>query len=101
MSSSAIKDMIEIPAEAKDAATNGTLIFFIGAGVSRLAGLPGWYQWAQNILEQIREKGLISYAEIEQLKMLDPRKQLSIAKIVAGRNSEKLDFISSVNGQLN
>lgn len=93
--------MIEIPAEVKDAATNGTLIFFIGAGVSRLAGLPGWYQWAQNILEQLREKGLMSYAEIEQLKMLDPRKQLSIAKIVAGRNSVKLDFISSLDHKNN
>ena len=101
MSSSAVKDMIEIPAEVKDAAANGTLIFFIGAGVSRLAGLPGWYQWAQNILEQLREKGLMSYAEIEQLKMLDPRKQLSIAKIVAGRNSVKLNFISSLDHKNN
>jgi len=96
MISPVIKDMIKIPDEVKDAAINGTLIFFIGAGVSRLAGLPGWYQWAQNILEQLREKGLMSCAEIEQLKTLEPRKQLSIAKIIAERKSSNLDFIKSL-----
>ena len=37
----------EIPATLREAAQVGTLIPFIGAGVSRLAGCPSWEQLAQ------------------------------------------------------
>jgi len=47
-------------------------------------------------LEQLQDKGAVSYAEIEQLKTLDPRKQLSIAKIIAKRKSLSLDFTESL-----
>lgn len=82
-----------VPDEVKESAKEGTLVLFIGAGVSRIAGLPGWSKWSENVLSQLQEKDLINYAEIEQLKTLNPQTRLSITKIIAGKT---LDLTSAL-----
>lgn len=52
-----------------------------------LVGLPSWEGLAGQALEDLRQKRHLNYSELEQLKGLDPKKQLSIAKQIAEENS--------------
>lgn len=72
-----------LPDEITQAALNGNLILFIGAGISRLLNLPSWSGLADKIMEDLRKKELLDYSEIQQLKTLDAKKRLSIAELIA------------------
>lgn len=84
-----IKEIPELPEAIKDAALDGKLVLFVGAGVSRLAGLPSWEELADKALRDLIDLQLIDFSEYEQLKDLSPKKKLSIAEII---NREKLDL---------
>lgn len=56
------------------AAKTGNLIIFVGAGISMLLGLPSWKGYAQEILEDAIEKGVIDSELYEKLKEEDPKK---------------------------
>ena len=58
MENAGIQKKIECPPEVIDAALDGKLVVFVGAGVSRLAGLPGWDGWAKGVLEQLVKSGV-------------------------------------------
>lgn len=73
----------DLPQELKAAALDGQLVLFVGAGASMLVGMPSWWGLAAKALADLRQKGAINFAELEQLKTLDPKKQLSIAKLIA------------------
>jgi len=87
-----LTDHAELPVEIAEAAKAGNLVLFIGAGVSRLVGLPSWDGLAKSVLEEIRRKGYLNYFEVEYLAKLDAKKQLSIADIIAKENGIKIDF---------
>jgi hypothetical protein len=92
---SGVKNLSEIPVipnEIKEAALDGRLVLFIGAGVSRLAGLPSWGGLADNILDGLLSKGYINHSEKEHLSTLDPKKRLSISHIIAEQNHDSLDY---------
>ena len=92
---SRVPDLREIPdisPEIQQAALNGDLVLFVGAGVSMLVGLPSWNDLAWSVLNDLREKGYINYSELEQLKTLDPKKQLSIAELIAEENGFTLEL---------
>ena len=57
-----------------------------------LLGLPSWAALAQKALDDLRIEKLLDYAEVDQLLTLDPRKQLSIAKLIAAENAYELDL---------
>ncbi len=82
----------EVPKEVLDAALDGRLVFFVGAGVSQLAGLPGWDEWASGLLDKLRVEEVINFAEFEQLTKVDAKKKLTIAKLLAKKAKLKLDF---------
>jgi len=82
----------DLPEELKEAALNGELVMFVGAGVSRLVGLPSWGGLAWSALSDLRKAGALNYSELEQLKNLDPQKQLSIAELIASENSLPFDL---------
>ena len=75
-----IPEIPEIPPPILEAASNGKLVVFIGAGVSRLLGCPSWQELAEKCLKYLYDQKYISYLEYEYLKRLDPRKLLSICK---------------------
>jgi SIR2-like domain len=75
-----------LPPEVLQAGLNGELVLFVGAGISMLLNLPSWKMLAWYVLSDLRDKGFLNYSEIEQLKDLDPKKQLSIAKLIATEN---------------
>lgn len=73
----------DLPREIKEAALDGKLVLFIGAGASMLVGMPSWGGLAYEALKSLRVENFINFAELEQLQCLDPKKQLSIAKVIA------------------
>ncbi|MDL1971171.1 MAG: SIR2 family protein [Candidatus Desulfofervidaceae bacterium] len=75
-----IPEIPSIPQPILEAASNGKLVVFIGAGVSRLLGYPSWQNLAERYAEYLYKEGHISYIEYEHLKKLDPRKLLSICE---------------------
>lgn len=87
-----LREVPELPEEIRQTALDGDLVFFVGAGVSILVGLPSWDGLAFKALEELRQKGCLNYSELEQLKSLEPKKQLSIAELIAKENSISLEL---------
>lgn len=81
-----------IPAGLREAALIGKLILFIGAGASRLAGCPGWSDFADGALRQLIDKGKFTYSQLDQIKDLSPRIKLSIATTTAEETKTTIDY---------
>lgn len=87
-----LREIFPPPDEIVQAGLNGELVLFIGAGVSMLLELPSWAGLATNALEELRKNGYLNYSHLDQLKKLDPKKQLSIASLIADEKDYKLDL---------
>jgi hypothetical protein len=85
-----LRDVPELPDEIIQAGLNGELVLFVGAGASIMLALPSWTDLASNALRILQQKGCLNFSELEQLKHLDPKKQLSIAKLIAEENGHEL-----------
>lgn len=68
-----------IPDRLRLAARQGTLIPFIGAGVSQLGGCPGWDEFASATLRFFVQEGKLSHAQLDQLSGLSARVKLAVA----------------------
>lgn len=88
-----LREIIDPPSVVTRAAMNGELVMFIGSGVSMLLDLPSWKGLAEAVLKDLRQSGLLNFSEIEQLKTLDPKKQLSIAKLISQENEHSLNLV--------
>jgi hypothetical protein len=87
-----LREVPDLPPEIKEAALDGELALFVGAGVSRLVGLPSWAGLAEKALTELRENNLLNYSEQDQLKELEPKKQLSITMLIAKENNFDLNL---------
>jgi hypothetical protein len=87
-----LREVPDLPEEVVKAALDGHLVFFVGAGVSKLLGMPSWGGMAKLQLEHLRDNGALNYSELEQLSSLDPKKQMSIAIQIAEDNKISLDL---------
>jgi hypothetical protein len=84
----------DVPPEVENAAQSGELVVFVGAGISRLINCPSWDGLADAVLQQLVPRG-IDYHELSQIKTIaDPKKRLSIAKIVAQKKDVRIDYPS-------
>lgn len=54
-----------VPPGLRDAAQRGTLIPFVGAGATRLAGCPGWPDFADGALRQLVAHGKLSHGQLD------------------------------------
>ena len=93
-----LREVIDPPAEITDAAEAGELILFVGSGFSTLAGLPTWSALATAVLEDLRQSNLLNFSDIDQLSVLEPRKQLSIAKRLATDNNISISLQEHLQG---
>ncbi|RKX57238.1 MAG: hypothetical protein DRP28_06895 [Thermodesulfobacteriota bacterium] len=90
--SDAILPKPHIPPGLREAAERGTLVPFIGAGASRLAGCPGWNEFADGMLLQLVEQGKLTHAELAQIKVLPPRVKLSLVRTLADEHRVFIDY---------
>lgn len=83
----------DLPPEIANAAESGELVVFVGAGISRMVGCPGWGQMANRVLQQLVPNG-IDYNELSQIKrqVRDPKKRLSFAKLIAKKHNIQIDY---------
>lgn len=81
-----LREKIDLPKEVKEAAESGNLVFFIGAGISRLLGLPSWEELAKKSLWKLRDKNIFNHAKIKQIESLNPKQILSISQIASETN---------------
>lgn len=79
MADDEIRLVPETPGTLAEAAQHGTLIPFIGAGVSRLAGCPNWTEFADGALHQLIVAGKFSHAQLAHLEGISHRVKLSLA----------------------
>lgn len=86
-----------IPQGLRDAAQRGTLIPFVGAGASVLAGCPTWGQLADGALSACIEADKFNHGQLEQIKHLLPRMKLSIARAIEAEHNLKIDYDKLVN----
>jgi len=81
-----------IPAGLREAARRGTLIPFVGAGASRLAGCPDWNGFADAALRFFVDKGKFTHGQLAQISHLSPRVKLAIAKGLQEEHQTPIDF---------
>lgn len=77
----AVFEDLKIPEGIRDAFLGTDKIaFFIGAGVSRLLGIPLWEALAKDVISYLNDKNLINKAEADYLKndVVSPRQIISI-----------------------
>jgi len=72
-----------IPEEIEQAALDGKLILFVGAGVSRLLGCPSWDGLADAVLKELAKSEVITFGDIQSLKGVEAKKKLSVATQIA------------------
>jgi hypothetical protein len=91
--STAFSATLEVPAEIEEAAQSGELVVFVGAGISRLINCPSWDGFANKVLRQLLVPSGINHYDLSQINSIpDPKKRLSIAKIVAETKGIKIDY---------
>lgn len=83
-----------IPEELVLAARQGRLVPFIGAGVSQLAGCPGWGDFANQALDHVAREGGINHAVLHAIRgmNLSPRVRLALALQWAQHHGVTIDF---------
>ena len=81
-----------VPPGLREAALRGNLIPFIGAGVSILAGCPGWSDFADSALHWLINNGTLSYSQLDQIRHLPARVRLSLARNLAKDNKTQINY---------
>ena len=81
-----------IPEGLREAALRGNLIPFIGAGASMLAECPGWDEFADAALSWLIDQGKLSHSHVEQIRHLNARVKLSLARAIATDNKTPIDY---------
>src|ERR1700682_6521566 len=82
----------EVPQVLRESAQRGTLIPFVGAGASRLAGCPNWSELADKALRCFVDGGKFSYSQLAQVGNLSPRVKLSVALGLQSEHNIQIDF---------
>ena len=68
-----------IPEGLREAAGRGTLIPFVGAVASRLAGQLNWNEFADTALSFFVDKGKFTHSQLAQIRHLNAHVKLTIA----------------------
>jgi len=77
----------------KNAARDGELVIFVGAGVSMLCGSPDWRGFANKVVNDLEKKKILRFIEAESLRGLgDARRTLSLARKLAKDNQVDINY---------
>ena len=81
-----------IPETLRVAANLKLLVPFIGAGVSRVGGYPGWVGLAQRAMSYFIDQQKFDHARFDQISELPPRLKLSLAVDLEKEHELTIDF---------
>ncbi|GJI93625.1 hypothetical protein RugamoR57_03430 [Duganella caerulea] len=82
-----------IPPQILNAAENNDLVIFVGAGASKLCGSPDWRGFADGVVGELRNSGILNFLAGEQLKSIpDARRTLSVAMNLAKTNRVEINY---------
>jgi hypothetical protein len=81
-----------VPQGLRDAAQRGTLVPFVGAGVSMLGGCPSWAKLADDALAACIKADKFNHGQHEQIRALAPRMKLSIARAIEAEHGLQIDY---------
>jgi hypothetical protein len=87
-----LRDFPEMPPGLREAAQQGRLVPFVGAGASRIAGCPGWADFADRSLRALITAGKLDHAQFAQIAHLHPRVKLSICRHLAVQHGVVIDY---------
>jgi hypothetical protein len=90
------------PEGIREAVREERLAIFVGAGVSRLAGLPQWVDLARALIESCREESLLTYSE-EQLILSntsDSKMLITMAYNIFKNSGREKTFFDAVETKL-
>jgi SIR2-like domain len=87
-----IPEIPPIPEGLREAAQRGTLIPFVGAGASKLAGCPNWAEFAEAVLRYFISQGKLTHNQLAQLSRLSPRVKLSVASALQEEHQIPINF---------
>ena len=82
----------QIPEGLIVAGNTGTLVPFIGAGVSMLAGGPSWSVFADQALQHLVKGNKFSFSQIDQVRSLSPRQRLAVATRLQKETNSRIEF---------
>jgi hypothetical protein len=86
-----------VPQGLKEAAQRGTLIPFVGAGASVLAGCPTWAQLADGALMACIAADKFTHGQMAQIRHLTPRMKISIARALEAEHGLKINYSKLIN----
>src|SRR5258708_3067280 len=89
-----IPPLPQIPESLRTAATQGTLVPFVGAGLSRIGGCPDWKEFASRCLSSFVHSGKIDYSYLDQVSSLSPRVKLSLARGLEVEHGQTIDYLA-------
>ena len=97
-----MKRIPEIPPQIIDSINDGTFAVFIGAGVSRIAGLPAWSELANNLIKKCYEEDLLTYVDkgIVLDKVADSKKLITIAYTLLSESGKRDEFFKILRSML-
>jgi len=81
-----------IPERLRISAKQGRLVPFVGAGVSQLAGCPGWDEFANGALAYFVGRKVLTHGQYDQLSKLQARVKLSVAEGLEKEHGLQIDF---------
>lgn len=81
-----------MPPGLREAAQRDALVPFVGAGASRIAGCPGWGDFADRSLRALIAAGKLDHAQFAQIVHLPPRVKLSICRQLAAQSGVSIDY---------
>src|SRR5437016_14181984 len=90
--STKISHIPEITAGLREAAARTTLVPFIGAGASVLAGCPDWKDVAVKSLRWLVGPGKFSYSQLDQISHLHRRVKLSLARAIGNEHKTNISY---------
>lgn len=91
----AVDDDLHLPLELRVQISNKeNIAFFVGAGVSKILGIPLWNELANQAIEYLHNKSIITFDEAEKINRTipSPKQRLSIFRNMLGIKKEKLFY---------
>ena len=87
-----IEKLPTIPMALKQAALQKSIVPFIGAGVSKLGGCPGWEEFSDAALHFFVRNRKLSHAQLDQISNVSSRVKLTLALELEKQHGVIIDF---------